>query len=160
MLTCRSPWRCAPTDGSKGRNSATINNTISSTGTTAALAAIASSRSVTARRSGIGGPLGNVDLQAEREERHVDAKRRHAEAHEGKRDAGERKDGEIAGDRHGELAQRQHDPRNRKPAQKCLIVGRHAPLGDDEAGLAARYATVMSNQAVQPHGRPQCDSPW
>ena len=87
---CRSPVRAAP--ATDGRASATISTTISSTGTTATLAAIASSSSEMGRRSAIRPPLRlrDVDVQAQREHRHVEAQRRHAEAHEGKRYAGER----------------------------------------------------------------------
>jgi hypothetical protein len=114
---------------------ATATSTSSSSGTTAMLAAIANSRSVAGRFSRMGGRPRNVDVQAEREERHVDEQRRHAEAHERKRDAGQRKHGEIAGDGHRQLAKCQHHPRNREPAQECLVVV-------DDAALHLRRAAA------------------
>src|SRR4029079_6971239 len=116
--------------------------TPSSTGTTARLAAIAQSSSETARRSATGPPRGQVDIEAEREERRVDEERGHAEADERKGHAGERQHRQGAGDRERELARRQHDPRDRDPAEQRLAVVAELAAGADQARLAARDPAV------------------
>src|SRR5947208_3131494 len=133
--------------GSVGRTNATSATTPSSTGTIARLAAIAQSSSETARRSATGPPRGQVDVEAEREERGVDEQRRHPEADEGEGDAGERQHREVAGDRDRELARRQHDPRDGNPAEQRLTVVAELPAGADQTRLAARDAAVMADQA-------------
>ena len=57
-----------------------------------------------------------------------------AEADERKRDAGERQHRQVAGDRDGELARRQHDPGDRDPAEQRLTVVAELAAGADERG--------------------------
>ena len=84
--------------------------------------------------------LRHVDAEAQRQHRGTRDERGHAEAHERKRDAGQRNHREVAGDRHRELAQREHDPRHGDPAQERLLVVDHAARRRDTSRGSPRVA--------------------
>src|SRR4051812_22667174 len=133
------------------RADATISSTTSSTGRTAVLAMIARSSNDVRRRMSVNGiPARGIYVERESEHRHVEHERRHAKAHERERDAGQRNDRKVAGDSHGELAQRQDDPHHAKPAQKSLVVVDDPPAQSNEARLAACRVAVTSNDQMQP----------
>src|SRR5689334_19282341 len=133
-----SDWRSMPTTTSTAR----------STGTSAQLATVASLSSVSGRGSAIGAFGSAVDVDREREHRHVEDERRLAEAHERERDAGQRNDGEVAGYGDRELAQREDDPRHADPAHERLRVVVHPARDANEARLAARRLCMSADDFV------------
>src|SRR5437899_4729789 len=153
--TCRTlTWRslfCSAFALSACRAEATISNTARSTGTSVVLAAIASCSSVSRRRSAIRVFAFCTEIDGKSEHRHVYDERCDAEAHERKRDAGQRNHGEIAGDGHRKLAQRENDPRDAKPAHERLVIVADAPGDPDEARFPARRTPMAANECVQPY---------